>query len=81
VFLQIVLNNCLNCVSLLCSEALPYLPSGMATPDESGGLPPTATCSFGPFGRQTRQELSMFDSHAMCKLWIICVSFPAPALV
>jgi hypothetical protein len=74
---QIVVNNCLNMrVSLLCSEALPYLPSGMATPNESHRLSPNVTCSFGPFGRQTRHELSMFDSHAMCKLWIICVSFP-----
>ncbi|KAI0807842.1 WD40-repeat-containing domain protein [Fomes fomentarius] len=44
-------------------EATPYLPSDVKTVDE-GNLrpPPLIACSFGPFGKQTRIEMNMFDT-------------------
>ena len=63
-------------MKLSISEALPYLPSDIITPDGSQRLSPTVSCSFGPVGRQVRSDMSMFDFRKNCKSEIIQVSWP-----
>ncbi|KDQ50099.1 hypothetical protein JAAARDRAFT_142476 [Jaapia argillacea MUCL 33604] len=50
-------------------EAVKYLPSDTMTTDE-GVLkpPPPVPCYFGPFGKQTRVEMKMFESQDMSEL-------------
>ncbi|KAI0823602.1 hypothetical protein BC628DRAFT_1490013 [Trametes gibbosa] len=47
-------------------EATPHLPTDVRTTDE-GVLkpPPPVACSFGPFGKQVRREVGMFDALKM----------------
>ncbi|RPD66548.1 hypothetical protein L226DRAFT_454990 [Lentinus tigrinus ALCF2SS1-7] len=53
----------IGCQLLSAQDATPYLPSDTKTSDD-GTLqpPPPLACSFGPFGKQTRLEVKMFDS-------------------
>ncbi|KAI0362573.1 hypothetical protein OH77DRAFT_1467456 [Trametes cingulata] len=51
-------------------EATPYLPSDTGTTEE-GALkpPPPVSCSFGPYGKQTRREMKMFDTLRMSEFF------------
>ncbi|KAI0373079.1 hypothetical protein BV20DRAFT_990682 [Pilatotrama ljubarskyi] len=55
---------------LTYEEATPYLPSDTGATDE-GDLkpPPPVACSFGPFGKQTRREMKMFDTLRMSEFF------------
>ncbi|KAI0929118.1 hypothetical protein AcW1_006148 [Taiwanofungus camphoratus] len=49
-------------------DAAAYLPTDIVTTEE-GGLkpPPPVACSFGPFGKQTRVEMHMFDARRIAE--------------
>ncbi|KAI0672794.1 hypothetical protein C8Q78DRAFT_1077122 [Trametes maxima] len=49
-------------------EATPYLPTDIGTTEE-GALqpPPPVACAFGPFGKQTRREVKMFEAFKMAE--------------
>ncbi|KAJ8468928.1 hypothetical protein ONZ51_g9335 [Trametes cubensis] len=55
---------------LSCSEATPYLPSDIGTTEE-GALkpPPPVACSFGPYGKQSRREMHMFQALKMSEFF------------
>lgn len=50
------------------SGAASYLPTDIVTTEEGNFKPPPPiSCSFGPFGAQTRIEMKMFESLKICK--------------
>lgn len=50
------------------SGAASYLPTDIVTTEEGNFKPPPpVSCSFGPFGTQTRIEMKMFESLKICK--------------
>lgn len=59
---------------LIDRDATPYLPSDVKTVDDESLKPrPPIACSFGPFGKQTRLELNMFDTVKICAYTSYCV--------
>ncbi|GBE81838.1 hypothetical protein SCP_0402120 [Sparassis crispa] len=43
-------------------EAAPYLPNDVVADKDVLNAPSSITCSFGPFGQQTRVEMKMFEA-------------------
>jgi transcription factor C subunit 6 len=51
------------------SCAARYLPTDTVLTEDGQLRPPApVNCYLGPYGRQTRVEMAMFDSHATCML-------------
>ncbi|KAH9900932.1 hypothetical protein C8Q73DRAFT_676309 [Cubamyces lactineus] len=52
------------------SDATPYLPSDIGTTEEGALKPPPAVaCSFGPYGKQSRREMHMFQALKMSEFF------------
>jgi transcription factor C subunit 6 len=63
-----VLIRITQCRNLL-SDAARYLPTDTVLTDDGQLRPPAPVhCFLGPHGRQSRVEMAMFDSHAICML-------------
>ena len=57
------------------SEAAPYLPRDAQSIREGAVKPPLPVpCSFGPFGKQTRLEVNMFDDIKIGKQLVVILS-------
>jgi hypothetical protein len=53
----------------LLSDAARYLPTDTVLTDDGQLRPPAPVhCFLGPHSHQTRVEMAMFDSHAICML-------------
>lgn len=57
-----------------------YLPSDTVIADDGSLRPaPPVVCFLGPFGKQTRLVMNIFESHKMCMF--ILLTIPAPSLM
>ena len=59
----------------ISSEAAPYLPRDAHSIREGAvKRPPPVPCSFGPFGKQSRLEVNMFDDIKIGKQLVVVLS-------